>query len=71
LLEAVTIREIQRIFEITDRLGIHRESVVIPLAPRHPGRVRRLPGGKFEIVVESEGGFEEWLAGLEAELRKL
>ena len=66
MLEAVTLREIQRIFEVTDRLEIHRESVVIPLRPRHPGGVRPLPGGKLEIVVESEGSFEEWLGGLEA-----
>jgi hypothetical protein len=68
-MQEVTIREINRIFEITDRMGIHRESVVIPLGARHPGRVRRMPGGKFEIVVEAEGAFEDWLAGLEAELR--
>lgn len=68
-MEAVTLREIQRIFEITDRLGIHREQLVIPLAPRHPGRVRRMPGGKVEIVVEKDGDFEAWLATLEAELR--
>ena len=29
--EAVTMREIERIFEVTDRLGIHREQLVIPL----------------------------------------
>ena len=68
-MEAVTLREIQRIFEITDRLGIHREQLVIPLAPRHPGRVRRMPGGKVEIVVEKDGDFGAWLATLEAELR--
>jgi len=68
-MEAVTLREIQRIFEITDRLGIHREQLVIPLAPRHPGRVRRMPGGKVEIVVEKDGDFAAWLATLEAELR--
>ena len=71
MLEVVSIREIKRIFEVTDRLGIHREALVIPLAPRHPGRVRRLPDGKIEIVVESEGDFEAWVAGLEAELQKL
>lgn len=69
-LEAVTIREIERIFEVTDALGIHREMVVIPLRPRHPGRVRRMPGGKFEIVVESESPFEAWVAGLAEEIRK-
>ena len=69
MLEAVTLREIQRIFEVTDRLGIHREQLVIPLAPRHPGRVRRMPNGKIEIVVEKDDDFEAWVSGLEAQLR--
>jgi hypothetical protein len=69
MLEHVTIREIERIFEVTDRLGIHRESLVIPLMPRRPGRVRRLPGGKIEVVVDAD--FEAFVPALEAELRKL
>ena len=36
-LTAVTLKEIERIFEILDRLGISREAVVIPLRPTHPG----------------------------------
>ena len=71
MLEAVTLREIQRIFEVTDALGIHREHIVIPLAPRHPGRVRRLPGGKIEIVVEREGDLGAWLEEIEPQLRVL
>lgn len=71
MLEAVTMREILRIFEVTDRLGIHRESVVIPLAPRHPGRVRKMPNGKIEIVVDSAEDFEVWLAGLEPQLSRV
>lgn len=71
MLEVVTLREIEKIFEVTDRLGIHREQLVIPLAPRHPGRVRRMPNGKIEIVVEPEGSFDEWVAGLEPELRRV
>ena len=70
MVEVVTLREIERIFEVTDRMGIHREALVIPLAPRHPGRVRKRPDGKIEIVVESEGDFEAWAAGLEAEIQK-
>jgi hypothetical protein len=69
VLDAVTIREIERIFEITDRMGIHRESLVIPLRPRHPGEVRRLQNGKIQIAVESEGDFAAWLGGLEAAIR--
>jgi hypothetical protein len=71
MLRAVTIKEIQRIFEITDRIGLSREALVIPLAPRHPGGVRRLPSGKIEIVVESEDDLDGWLAGLEATIRGL
>ena len=71
MLEVVTLREIEKIFEVTDRLGIHREQLVIPLGPRHPGRVRRMPNGKLEIVVDSQAEFGSWLAGLEAEIRKL
>ena len=70
MLEAVTIREIQRIFEVTDALGIHREMVVIPLRPGRPGRVRRMSGGKIEILVEGERSFEEWIAGLAEEIRR-
>lgn len=69
MLQAVTLKEIQAVFDVTDRLGIHREALVIPLAPRHPGRVRRLPNGKLEIVVDAD--FASWIAGLEAEIRKL
>jgi hypothetical protein len=71
VVEVVTLREIEKIFEVTDRLGIHREQLVIPLGPRHPGRVRRMPNGKIEIVVESEGSFDEWVVGLEPELRRV
>lgn len=71
MLEAVTLAEIEGIFEVTDRMGIHRELLVIPLLPRHPGRVRRMPNGKLEIVVDSQAEFGSWLAGLEAEIRKL
>ena len=50
MLQEVTAAEIGRILEVTDALGIHREQVVIPLMPRHPGRLRRTPAGKLEIV---------------------
>ncbi len=52
-------------------MGLSREALVIPLLPRHPGRVRRMPGGKIEIVVDSDQDFGEFVAGLEAEIRKV
>jgi len=64
MLQAVTLREIQEIFAVTDGLGISREALVIPLAPGRPGRVRRLPSGKLEIVVDAERPLAVWLVEL-------
>jgi hypothetical protein len=66
MLEVVTMKEIDAIFAVTDALGIHRESLTIPLGPESPGRVRRLPNGKFEIVVEAVRPFDEWVKDLPA-----
>jgi hypothetical protein len=71
MLKEVTIREIQAIFSVTDRMGLSREELVIPLLPRHPGRVRRMPNRKLEIVVDAEADFAGFLAGLEGEIRKV
>ena len=70
-LKVVTLKEIEQIFEIIDRIGIHREAVVIPLKPATPGSVRRLPNGKFEILIEGERPLDEWLQDLEQALLQL
>jgi hypothetical protein len=64
MLEVVTMKEIDAIFEVTDALGIHREKLVIPLGPAAPGRVRTLPSGKIEITVDAERPIEEWVKDL-------
>ena len=64
MLEVVTMKEIDAIFAVTDGLGIHREKLVIPLGPATPGRVRVLPSGKLEIVVDGETPVEEWVTEL-------
>lgn len=59
------------IFEVTDAMGIDRESISVPLEKEDPGAVRRLPGGEIEIVVPVSVPEEEWAATLRAELEKL
>ena len=71
MLKAVTLKEIERIFEILDRHDISREAVVIPLKPASPGTVRKLPNGKFEIVVDADTPLDTWLPELEQRLRAL
>jgi hypothetical protein len=66
MLEVVTMKEIDAIFAVTDALGIHRESLVIPLGPATPGRVRRLPNRKLEITVDAARPIEEWVRELPA-----
>jgi hypothetical protein len=63
-LQRVTLAEIQAVFGVTDALGISREALVIPLAPGRPGRVRRLPGGKLEIVLDADVPLDDWLRTL-------
>ena len=64
MLERVALAEIQAVFAVTDALGISREALVIPLSPGRPGRVRRLPSGKLEIVLDADVPLAEWLEGL-------
>jgi hypothetical protein len=63
MLEAVGMAEINKIFAVIDAMGIHRESVVIPLGTGK-GRVRKLLNGKLEIIVDAEVPIDEWLETL-------
>ncbi len=69
--KALTLKEIERIFAVTDPMGISREALVIPLRTEHPGRVSSMKDGKLEIVVERDGDFEEFIAALPARIREL
>lgn len=69
LLKAVGLAEIERIFTVTDALGISREALMIPLRTEHPGRVRKLGAGKLEIVVDRDAEFDQWLSRLETAVR--
>lgn len=59
------------IFEVTDAMGIDRESISVPLGKEDPGAVRLLPGGEVEIVVPESASAEEWAARLREELESL
>ena len=63
MLDAVGMNEITKVFAVTDALGVHRESVVIPLGTGK-GRVRKLINGKLEIIVDAETPIDVWLEGL-------
>jgi hypothetical protein len=69
VLQAVTLKEIERIFEVIEPMGISREAVEIPLGTESPGRVTMLKNGKVEIVVDRDSDFDQWVAGLADRIR--
>ena len=69
MLDAVGMNEINKIFAVIDAMGVHREQVTIPLGTGK-GRVRRLPNGKLEIIVDAETPIDEWLKGLPAMIQE-
>ena len=70
-LKIIGMKEIFQVFEVTDNLGISREMIEIPLGPEHPGKVRKLSNGKYEIVIESEEPLADWIPKMEEEIKKL
>jgi hypothetical protein len=48
------------VFAVTDDLGIHRESVTVPLGKRDPGGVKQLPGGQLQITVPESVDAAGW-----------
>jgi len=69
--QGVQLAQIERIFEILDRLSISREAVVIPLRPQGMGSVKLLSTGKLEIIVPADLPFEQWYASLEGTIKQL
>jgi hypothetical protein len=67
----VSFKQISEILELTDRLGLNREWVEIPLTPESPGWVKKLPNGKLEIVVDADRPFDQWLASLETQIQRV
>lgn len=67
----VTFDQINRILAVTDALALDREWIEIPLSASSPGKIRKLPNGKIEIVVDADMPFEEWLAAARQQLRQV
>ena len=59
------------IFQVTDAMGIDRESISVPLGKEDPGAVRKLPTGEVEIVVPESVPLEDWLPTLQAGLEEM
>jgi hypothetical protein len=63
--------EMEAVFQVTDDLGIDRESITVPLAKRDPGGVKDLGGGQLQITLPESTPAGEWAATLRQELAVL
>jgi hypothetical protein len=63
-------KEIGRILEATDGLGLHREAVRVPLDAEGAGRTA-IEGGRLVITAPSDGSFDAFVAGLAERIREL
>jgi hypothetical protein len=54
--------DMEAVFAVTDDLGIHRESVTVPLAKRDPGGVVDR-GGQLQITLPETADAGEWSQG--------
>ena len=64
------MNDIMSVYDVTDRFGIDREEISIPLEKEGTGDIRRHNSG-LEIVVPKIIETDEWLLKLEAELQQL
>ena len=68
--DIIGMDDMMAVYEVTDRFGIDRETISVPLEKEGNGDVRR-DGAGVEIVVPATMPTEEWLPALEAELQAL
>ena len=69
--QIIGMDDMMAIYEVTDRFGIDRESIAVPLEKEGNGAVHLQADGGVEIVVPAGESTREWLPTLEHELRRL
>ncbi len=67
----INMEDMGLVFQVTDELGIDRESIRVDLTKEDPGSVQQRDDGAIEIVVPFTMPVDEWLPSLDSELRAL
>ena len=69
--EIIGMDDMMAVYEVTDRFGIDRETISVPLEKQGSGGVRRQAPGGVEITVPAGISTSKWLPTLQAELDRL
>ena len=69
--DIIGMQDMIAIYEVTDRFGIDREAISVPLEKAEAGGVSRQSHGGIEVMVPAKIPIRQWLPTLEAELERL
>ena len=69
--EQIGMEDMETIFEVTDALGIHRESVRVELTKEDPGSIQRVADGMVEITLPVNESAEVFCRKLRIDLEAM
>lgn len=69
--ELITMEDMAAIFEVTDALGLHRESVRVELSKEDPGSIQRVADGMVEITLPVNESVEIFCKKLRIDLEAM
>ena len=69
--EIIGMEDMMAIYEVSDRFGIDRETISVPLEKEGSGSVRKRPDGGIEITAPATMPTREWLRELYSEFERL
>ena len=67
--DIISMDDMMALYEVTDRYGIDREQISVPLEKSGEGSLSLQPSGAVEITVPAVVPTREWLPTLEAALK--
>ena len=69
--ELIGMEDMSAIFEVTDALGIHRESVRVELTKEDPGSIQKVADGMVEITLPVNESAEVFCRKLRIDLEAM
>jgi hypothetical protein len=69
--ELISMEDMESIFEVTDALGIHRESVRVELTKEDPGAIQKVADGMVEITLPVNESAEVFCRKLRIDLEAM
>ena len=69
--DLITMEDMAAIFEVTDALGIHRESVRVELNKEDPGSIQEVADGMVEITLPANESVQVFCRKLRIDLEAM